>query len=245
MNCTYSRLMDDVGGADGLGAKTVQSIDSFRAAWGLSPLDRTHKWNVVYTYELPVGRGKRWLGQPDSTAAKVLDKAVGGWQVAGNFRYTSGTPVELPRSTNNNINNTIKVNQTWGSYATDDHNLTHPGFTDNSQVLVSPVTPIMTSMTRRLDPSKVLGARAFISGNLPPNDPAYRNPPFYQMDLSLMKNFYFLETRYVQFRAEAQNALNIRGSGPYTSLIGDARYGLITAAGNVERQIQLSARINF
>ena len=81
---------------------------------------------------------------------------------------------------------------------------------------------------------------------MPPNDGKYRNPENQQVDLSLMKNFSFGEKgRYLQIRAEAQNAFNIRGFGTYTSQIGSANYGLITSAGNTPRQIQLSGRINF
>ena len=111
--------------------------------------------------------------------------------------------------------------------------------------MTSTITPVTSSTVRFLDPAKVKSAQSFVSGNLPPNDPAYRNPSFYQMDISLMKNFYFTETRYVQFRAEAQNVFNIRGLGNIQSQIGNTYYGLITTAGNTERQIQLSLRVNF
>ena len=84
-----------------------------------------------------------------------------------------------------------------------------------------------------------------MSGDLPPNDDKYRNPEYHQWDLSLMKNFPFGGSRFVQIRAEAQNLFNIRGFGTYSSQIGNANYGLITAAGNGPRQIQLSARVNF
>jgi hypothetical protein len=245
LNYTYGRLLDDVGGADGQGAKTVQSVDSFRAAWGLSPLDRTHRLNLAYTYEFPVGKGKHWLTSPSGWGGRILDRVVGGWQLAGNYSYVNGNPVILTGSTTSNINNTIKVNQSWGSYATSDHNLTSPNYFDDKQVLYSPVDPISASSIRRLDPSKVVGAQAFISGNLSPTDGRYRNPPLQQMDISLMKNFYLGESRYVQFRAEGQNAFNFRGFGPYNSQIAAANYGLITTAGNQSRQIQLSARINF
>ena len=244
-NYTFSRLLDDTGGADGQGAKTVQYFDSFNAAWGLSPLDRKHRLNIAYTYEFPFGAGRHFLGSPTGVASKVLDTVVGGWQVAGNYSWITGAPVTLTGSTTSNINNTIKINQTWGSYATSDHNLTPSNYANDKQVLYSPVDPITTSSIRRLDPTKVLGARSFISGDLPPNSNDYRNPGNYQMDISLMKNFKIREASYVQFRAEAQNAFNIRGFGAYNSQIGAVNYGLITAAGNVARQIQLSLRINF
>ena len=89
-----------------------------------------------------------------------------------------------------------------------------------------------------------MGARVFVSGNLPPNLDEYRNPAFQQADLSLMKNFPF-GSRYLQIRAEAQNVLDIRGLGPYNAQIGNVNYGLITTAGNLPRQVQLSARFIF
>ncbi len=245
LNYTRSRLMDDVGGPDGQGGKTVQSVDSYRKAWSLSPLDRTNRLNLASTLEIPFGKGRRWLQNPSGFAGKALDRAVGGWQLAGNWAYTGGNPVILTGSTTSNINNTIKVNQTWGSYASSDHNLTPSNYTGDNQVLYSPITPITASSIRRFDPTKVVGAQAFVSGNLPPTDGNYRNPSFYQMDLSLMKNFTIREGWIFQFRAEAQNALNIRGFGAYNTSIGAANYGLITTAGNTPRQIQLSARINF
>lgn len=244
-NYTFGRLMDDVGGADGQGAKVVQSFDSYEAAWSLSPLDRKHRANLSYVVEFPIGQGRRWMSTPTSLAAKVVDKVIGGWQMAGNYQFFSGTPITLTGSTTSNINNTIKINQTWGSYASDDRNLTPPNFKNPSQALVSPVTPITPSTIRRLDPSKVVGAQVFVSGNLPPNLDEYRNPAFQQWDVSLMKNFSLGGIRILQFRAEAQNVLNLRGLGPYNAQIGNVNYGLITTAGNIPRQIQLSARINF
>ncbi len=91
-------------------------------------------------------------------------------------------------------------------------------------MLHSAVDPITTSSVRRLDPAKVVGAQVFVSGNLPPTDSAYRNSHFEQWDLSLMKNFPIGDApgRFVQIRAEAQNAFNIRGFGNYQSSIGSA-----------------------
>ncbi len=245
LNYTFSRLMDDVGGPDGQGGKTVQSVDSFHKAWSLSPLDHTQRLNIAYTLEVPFGQGRHWLQNPSGVGQKALDRIAGGWQLAGNWSYTNGAPVILNGSTTSNINNTIKVNQTWGSYASSDHNLTSPNYSSDQQVLYSPVDPVTSSSTRRLDPTKVVGAQAFVSGNLPPTLGAYRNPPFFQMDLSLMKNFVVREGKYFQIRGEAQNAFNYRGFGAYNTNIGDPYYGLITTAGNIPRQIQLSARFNF
>ena len=36
-----------------------------------------------YSYELPFGKGRRFLTAPQTFANKVLDKVVGGWTIAG------------------------------------------------------------------------------------------------------------------------------------------------------------------
>jgi hypothetical protein len=244
-NYTLSRLLDDVGGPDGQGGKTVQSIDSFHKAWGLSPLDHTHRLNIAFTYQFPFGQGRHWLASPSGFGQRALNLVAGGWQFAGNYSYITGNPVILTGSTTSNINNGIKINQTWGSYATSNHDLINPAYRGDSQVLYGPLQPVTSSSIGWLNPAAVVGAQAFISGNLPPTDGAYRNPPFYQLDVSFQKNFRITEARYIQIRAEGQNALNIRGFGSYNTSIGTPTYGLITTAGNTPRQIQLSARINF
>lgn len=243
-NYTRGQLMDDVGGADGQGGKTVQSFDPYSAAWGLSPLDRKHRINLSYVYELPFGQGRKWMNSPDSVGGKIMEAVVGGWQLAGLYQFYTGTPITLTGSTTSNINNTIKINQTWGSYAGDDHNLLSPNFDNWDQVLHSPVDPVTNDSIRYLDPTKVKGAAVFVSGNLPPNQDEYRNPAFQQADLSVMKNFHF-GSRYLQVRAEAQNFLNIRGYGPVQAQIGNINYGLITASGNIPRQVQMSVRFVF
>ncbi len=83
-NYTFGKLMDDAGGADGQGGKTVQSFDSYHAAWGLSPLDRKHRVNMAYTYELPFGR----VGSGSASRTRRVEGnglIAGGWQVAGNY----------------------------------------------------------------------------------------------------------------------------------------------------------------
>jgi hypothetical protein len=44
-------------------------------------------------------------------------------------------------------------------------------------------------------------------------------------------------------RTEGRNKFNIRGFGSYNTVIGNRDFGLITAADNTERQVQLSGRI--
>jgi hypothetical protein len=54
----------------------------------VSSYDTTQQLNAFGTYNIPVGRG-RTFGQ---NMNKIADALVGGWQVTGNWRQTSGLP---------------------------------------------------------------------------------------------------------------------------------------------------------
>jgi len=255
LNYTYSRLLDDVGGPEadtsggmtstGNGGKTPQSIYTFASTWGLSANDQPHRLVLTYVYELPFGQGKHWLNSPKTLGEKVLDRVAGGWQFSGNTSYSSGTPVTWWGTTTVNTNNTIKVETTYGSYASSDHNLGNSAYQGDNHSLLSPSMAPAAGISR-FAANKMITAQNFIAGNLPAVDPSLRNPSFTQTDLSLMKNFYITpEKRYVQIRAEAQNAFNIRGFGTYNNQLGNPYFGMITNAGNGPRQIQLSARFIF
>jgi hypothetical protein len=45
-----------------------------------------NKWLIYYVYELPVGRGRKWLGNTN----KYVDGALGGWRVSGITTYHTG-----------------------------------------------------------------------------------------------------------------------------------------------------------
>jgi hypothetical protein len=255
LNYTYSRELDDVGGpeadtsggmtATGRGGKTAQSIDTFQSTWGLSANDQSHRLTLTYVYEIPFGRGRHWMNTPSTFAQKALDRVVGGWQFSGNTTYVTGTPVTWWGTTTVNTNNTIKVETTYGSYASSDHNLSNPNYTGDSGALISP-NMSATQGIGRFAANKMITAQNYTAGNLPAVDPSLRNPTFTQTDLSIMKNFYIhSEKRYLQIRAEGQNAFNIRGYGTYNNTLGNAFFGEITSAGNNPRQIQMSARFIF
>jgi hypothetical protein len=53
--------------------------------------DVTHAFKMYAVYPLPFGQGQRFAG----SAGRVLDRIVGGWQVAGNARVQSGQLVDF------------------------------------------------------------------------------------------------------------------------------------------------------
>ncbi len=255
MNYTYSKSLDDVGGpnlsngsgvnAVPLGAKRNQTVDQVNSIYGVSTLDETHVLRFVNSWEIPVGRGKKWLGSPDGIGTKALNYVIGGWQLAGNGSYRSGRPIVL-QAANPNVNNNIRAEWTYGNFLTADNNVINPAFTGKSQVFYSTRDPRPSGLVRRF--ANVGEAKAFTYGTLPPIFSNIRQPSRTQYDMSLMKAFPFTDegSKYIQLRLEGSNIFNIRGWGNYNTTIGSNDFGLITAAGPYgSRTIQVSGRIIF
>ncbi len=57
----------------------------------VSDFDTTHLLTVDWVYQLPVGRGMKYL----DSVNRVTDIVLGGWQLSGIFRATSGLPFSL------------------------------------------------------------------------------------------------------------------------------------------------------
>jgi len=56
---------------------------------GLSDFNAKHQINSNWVYRLPFGKGQRFGG----SAGGLLNALIGGWQVSGIFRYTTGFPI--------------------------------------------------------------------------------------------------------------------------------------------------------
>jgi hypothetical protein len=57
----------------------------------VSDFDTTHQFNANWIADLPFGRGKRFA----TDAGSVANTIIGGWQLSGVARYTSGLPVSI------------------------------------------------------------------------------------------------------------------------------------------------------
>lgn len=98
LNYTYSKSIDITSGATRLGFSSSTNVGAPGSrlvnAWSprqrraVSDFDTTHQINANWVVELPFGKGKRYAAGVGS----VLDAIVGGWQVSGLTRWTSGYP---------------------------------------------------------------------------------------------------------------------------------------------------------
>jgi hypothetical protein len=92
MNYTWSKSIDLASTTEG-GSFSGFVINTFNPSQmrGVSAYDTTHAMNANFVYELPFGRGKKF----GTNMNKFLDMVVGGWQITGLFRVTSGLPFNI------------------------------------------------------------------------------------------------------------------------------------------------------
>ncbi len=101
LNDTYSKSIDftsgaarlGFNGADNIGAPGSRLVNAFspQQVRAVSDFDTTHQINANWIAELPFGKGRRF--GKDSSGA--LDAIIGGWQLAGLARWTSGFPFTI------------------------------------------------------------------------------------------------------------------------------------------------------
>ena len=92
---TYSKTLTDADSALPAfvafsGGGSIQDSYNLKNEKSLSYQDIPHTFVVSYIYELPVGKGKKFLN-----SGGVVDKILGGWQVGGVQRYQSGQPLSF------------------------------------------------------------------------------------------------------------------------------------------------------
>src|ERR1019366_2820517 len=91
-NYTFSKNLDMNSGLTGAQsnnqAQMILDRNNLRRDWGPSALNVTHQASISAQYELPFGKGKRWMAGADALGNHI----VGGWQVNAITTLLSGFP---------------------------------------------------------------------------------------------------------------------------------------------------------
>lgn len=199
--------------------------------YGRADYDRTHTFNFNAIYELPFGRGKRFLNQ-----GGLMGSILGGLQISPIFQISSGAPISIrdPRATINRAGlRTFRV--TANSSLTTDQIKDLIGIfkTPNGVFFINPsvIAPdgTATGGNLGLSPTSAFPGQVFFnaqpgqSGNLPQafiNGPKYMN-----LDLGISKRIVFNERVALQLRAEAFNVFNRANFYAPTGTQGDGSTG--------------------
>lgn len=215
-----------------IGGSTAQSGSSaafdirnrdLNYAW--SDFDRRHVFNLQYVWELPFGKGRKFL----SEISKGVDWLVGGWQLSGLANYSSGRPFTVFSGLftfSNTVTTPANCNncpRTLGSVI--EESGTSYLFSADQRALFSQPNPGEFSNT---------GRNYFIGS------------PDFRTDVSLSKKIRFTEKMNFEIRVDAKNVLNSVSYGLPTTTSNSTTFGRIrTTIDSLPRRIQFSGKFNF
>jgi carboxypeptidase family protein/TonB-dependent receptor-like protein len=202
------------------------------------PADWERKNNFVFSqvWELPIGRGQRFL----NGVSRSLDRVVGGWQFNSNTTIQSGRPFNIVYDAGAYVDTGGGVSARPNINGDPNFQLSGNGYTFDRSVFTLP------------------GKGVF--GNLPRN--AFRGPGYWRTDASLFKRMRFTETKELEFRIEAVNFFNHVNRGnpdaglgtfadPSTNTLANpnSAFGVISATAydgtDLMRNFQFALRFKF
>lgn len=119
-------------------------------------------------------------------------------------------------------------------------------FAGNRPNLIGDPRPDDPTLDRYLNSAAFQVAPALTFGNAPRNLPDYRSPGLKTLDVALMKNIAFTESRRLQLRAEGFNITNTPQFGNPNTSFGTGGFGFITSTrAGTFRQFQVAAKFYF
>jgi len=180
--------------------------------------DRRLAWVTSYVYELPFGKGKRWLSS--GPGGWIL----GGWQMGGILTMLSGRP----------LTHSINIDRQNNGGAARGNWVRNPNLTAEERTIdrwfdttfVEPTPPGIGQIGN--------AGRNLIVG------PGMKN-----FDFLLSRSFVMpWEGHYLQFRFESFNFMNTPAFGNPNTAVGNVNVGKITTAGD-PRRIQFALKYVF
>jgi len=201
-------------------------------SYGVSDNGRNHTWVVASLWEVPVGKGRKYL----SGISKPVDWVIGGWQMNGVETWASGLPFTPSYRDCNSDRDTgyCKPSIVGDWHASD------PGQFGWFNTAAAPLTAngMINGSWQRPQKGQF--------GNIGRN--SLWGPRFTQLDLSFFKDFKMTEKTKLQFRAESFNFANHTNLGQPNGCVdcpGTAGRIFNTIANYVPRTWQMAARVQF
>jgi hypothetical protein len=213
---TWSRAMAVSNGDFWLGNDlNVQDETNWRADLGPTAFDVPHVFAADFLYELPIARVAKSQG--------FWKHLTGGWQVAGIYTASTGTPYSVTQSSNRPSSRPDAA--------------TGPAYADGSDRF-----QWLNRSAFALVPIPAASGGTARPGNISKN--GFRSPARWNVDLALSKNFRFGDRFGLQIRADAFNAFNtVIRSAPIAD-VRNAAFGRILNVGEARRG-QLNAKFTF
>lgn len=201
-----------------------------------SDFDQRHVFNLNYVYNLPLGRGRRYF----DGIGKVANIFLGGWQLAGLYRQTTGLPTSVGH------NRTWPTNYNITGWATQ----IAPAADGTNKNAPAPVTGAASGPNIFQNPQAALSSFGFTYPGEIGNRNNIRGDGVFNIDASLAKNIFmpYNEKHTLQLRWEVFNVLNQVRFDPLNislALGNRTNFGRYQGTLQPSRVMQLSLRYDF
>jgi hypothetical protein len=232
LNYTYSHSLDmgsDVERIGFLGGPGDQIYNAWNPGLqrATSTFDTTHAINSNWVYEFPFGRGKAM----SFGGGRVANAVLGGWDLSGVLRWTSGFPFSVGNGA------AWATNWELSGFATQIGPTPATGtavIAGQPNVFKKPATAINSY---RQDFAGEVGGRNTLRG-----------PGYFDTDLGLHKLFNITESQTLQFRWETYNAFNDVRFDALTANTGvdqASSFGIYSKTLTIYRRMEFAVRYTF
>ncbi|MFN7999182.1 MAG: carboxypeptidase regulatory-like domain-containing protein [Bryobacteraceae bacterium] len=235
---TFSKLISDADDVERVDSGSGGTFSPFgrQRAKAISPSDVPHSFSGTVVYQLPFGKGHRFLD-----TSGVVDKLAGGWELTSIFRGSSGIPF-IVRSGQCNVPSQFRAACV--------------------PALIPGANPFAQELGGGFNPNKpLLNINAFEQANqfnfytgAGSRTTNFRGFPYFGHDVSLIKSTRLSERVAFQLRGEFFNIWNwhrfVAGGawGQQRAFIEDVSspdFGMWSGAISPPRNIQLGAKVIF
>lgn len=208
---------------DATGGPQIQVPQYMNLNRSLQPSDRPNNFNTSVVYQLPFGKGQKFL------TGKIPSLLFGGWQTNYVFQHYSGTPFSASGGTALNTTGfTQRAEQVLP-------NVQYYGNEGPGQLYFN--TAAFTAVTA----AGVIGNAGYDT---------LRGPGVTNLDVSVFRNFKARERFDIQFRAECYDVSNTPDFSTPQGSVTSSTFGQITGTTNSNRQVagrylRLGLKIKF
>jgi hypothetical protein len=236
---TLTGFLEDNGGVGAAG----QNAYDRRSDRSLASFDVPHRFQLSYTYDLPIGHGQKFL----AGATGVLDKLVSGWGFNGQTTFQSGFPLNISQSTT-----TDPMEMYFGAGVAG----LGMGVSKRPNVVPNCSAEISGSSQSRIgqwfNTSCFAPSADWTFGNSTRVDPKLRAAGINNFDFAIFKKTQIRESVGLEFRAEAFNLFNrVQFAAPSTDIngmdmfTGKSTFGVVGGQANRPRILQFALRLVF
>ncbi len=200
---------------------SAMDMDNRRLEKSIGAYDRTHTIKFSTIWNLPFGRGQRWMQRG------LLSQTIGGWRISAIQVYTSGNPLALSRNNplpifNGNTRPQIDSYDTWRVPLVGD------SFDPAKDQYLKPANQFPLQPLGFGNATRFAPVRGFWSAS---------------ENVSLAKTFHLTESIRFDLRGEAFNALNRVVFSSPTANLNNLNFGRVTGQANSPRQMQVALKI--